>query len=281
MAPITATSTRCACAPLSRTACATVNATSRRRGGHREEPPSAEPDGRGSRRCGDRVPWRSTSFERTPPFGGVVDALDPRRSSADPRRAAIGGLLAGDATWPATAAGAAPYLRHRIVEEALDPLETSCAAAPWSWCSKTSTGRKIRRTWRCGRWCAAWSMSRSFWWPHFVLDRGRPSWISFSAMSGTPGRAPSGSTRSGPGRSTRWPAPSWGPTPGPAGRQAHQANPARSHGEQLARGDCDNHRRDQRSWATGIVTDVQRCQGDQDHVSVIHLAYLTMAKGSE
>jgi predicted ATPase len=54
--------------------------------------------------------------------------LDLRRRSPDPRRAMIGGLLAGGAQRPA--AGAAPDLRYQIVEEVLDLLEASCAEGP-------------------------------------------------------------------------------------------------------------------------------------------------------
>jgi len=67
-------------------------------------------------------------FERTHPFGVVVDALDLRRRSPDPRRAMIGGLLAGGAERPA--AGGAPDLRYQIVEEILDLLEASCVGGP-------------------------------------------------------------------------------------------------------------------------------------------------------
>jgi DNA-binding CsgD family transcriptional regulator/tetratricopeptide (TPR) repeat protein len=70
--------------------------------------------------CGEAHP-----FERTHPFGVVADALDLRRRSADARRAMIGNLLAGDAERP-QAAGGAPDLRYRIVEEILDLLEASC-----------------------------------------------------------------------------------------------------------------------------------------------------------
>ncbi len=67
-------------------------------------------------------------FERAHPFGVVADALDLRRRSSDPRRAMIGGLLAGEAERPA--AGGAADLRYQIVEEILDLLEDSCAKGP-------------------------------------------------------------------------------------------------------------------------------------------------------
>jgi predicted ATPase len=53
-------------------------------------------------------------FERTHPFGVLADAMGLRRRSADPRRATIGRLLAGDADRPA--AGGAPDRRYQIVE---------------------------------------------------------------------------------------------------------------------------------------------------------------------
>jgi len=74
--------------------------------------------------CGEGHP-----FERTHPFGVLADALDLRRRSPDPRRAMIGGLLAGDAERPPEAGGA-PDLRYQIVEEILNLLEASCAEGP-------------------------------------------------------------------------------------------------------------------------------------------------------
>ena len=76
-------------------------------------------------------------FERTRPFGVVAGALDLSRRSPDPRRAAIGALLAGQgAGAPARAAG---DIRYRVVEEIVDLVETSCAACPVS-----APGRVIR-----------------------------------------------------------------------------------------------------------------------------------------
>jgi DNA-binding CsgD family transcriptional regulator len=72
--------------------------------------------------CGEAHP-----FERTRPFGVVASALELNRRSQDPRRAAIGTLLAGrDAESPA-AAGAGFY---RIVEEIVDLVERSCTERP-------------------------------------------------------------------------------------------------------------------------------------------------------
>jgi DNA-binding CsgD family transcriptional regulator/tetratricopeptide (TPR) repeat protein len=73
--------------------------------------------------CGQAHP-----FERTRPFGVVAAALDLSRRSPDPRRAAIGVLLAGQgAGAPARAAG---DIQYRVVEEVVDLVETSCAERP-------------------------------------------------------------------------------------------------------------------------------------------------------
>jgi predicted ATPase len=73
--------------------------------------------------CGQAHP-----FERTRPFGVVAAALDLSRRSADPRRAAIGALLAGQgAAVPARTAGDVQY---RVVEEIVDLVETSCTERP-------------------------------------------------------------------------------------------------------------------------------------------------------
>jgi DNA-binding CsgD family transcriptional regulator/tetratricopeptide (TPR) repeat protein len=73
--------------------------------------------------CGQAHP-----FERSRPFGVVAAALDLSRRSPDPRRAAIGALLAGhDAEAPARAAG---DIRYRVVEEIVDLVEKSCAERP-------------------------------------------------------------------------------------------------------------------------------------------------------
>ena len=73
--------------------------------------------------CGQAHP-----FERTRPFGVVAAALDLSRRSPDPRRAAIGDLLAGPgAGAPTRAAG---DIQYRAVEEIVDLVETSCAERP-------------------------------------------------------------------------------------------------------------------------------------------------------
>jgi DNA-binding CsgD family transcriptional regulator len=67
-------------------------------------------------------------FERTRPFSLVSAALGLSRRSPDPRRAAIGALLAGDR------AGAAALgtgdIHYRVVEEVVDLVEMSCAERP-------------------------------------------------------------------------------------------------------------------------------------------------------
>ncbi len=65
-------------------------------------------------------------FERTRPFGVVAAALDLSRRSPDPRRAAIGGLLAGQGAGVRAAGG----IQYRVVEEIVDLLDKSCAERP-------------------------------------------------------------------------------------------------------------------------------------------------------
>ena len=73
--------------------------------------------------CGQAHP-----FERTRPFGVLAAALDLSRRSPDPRRAAIGALLAGQgATVPARAGG---DIQYRVADEIVDLVETSCAERP-------------------------------------------------------------------------------------------------------------------------------------------------------
>jgi len=72
--------------------------------------------------CGQAHP-----FEHTRPFGVVAAALDLSRRSMDPRRAAIGALLAGQGAGAPRAAGGILY---RVVEEIVDLVETSCAERP-------------------------------------------------------------------------------------------------------------------------------------------------------
>jgi predicted ATPase len=67
-------------------------------------------------------------FETTRPFGAISEALDLRRGSADPRRAAIARRLAGEAE--ARTAEPGPDLRYRVVEDIVDLVETLCASAP-------------------------------------------------------------------------------------------------------------------------------------------------------
>jgi DNA-binding CsgD family transcriptional regulator/tetratricopeptide (TPR) repeat protein len=73
--------------------------------------------------CGQAHP-----FERTRPFGVVAAALDLSRRSPDPRRAAIGALLAGQGA--EAHARAAGDIQYRVVEEIVDLVETSCTERP-------------------------------------------------------------------------------------------------------------------------------------------------------
>ena len=67
-------------------------------------------------------------FERTRPFGVLAGALDLSRRSSDPRKAAIGALLAGQgAGLPERHAG---DVRYRVVEEIVDLVETVSAERP-------------------------------------------------------------------------------------------------------------------------------------------------------
>jgi DNA-binding CsgD family transcriptional regulator len=64
-------------------------------------------------------------FERTRPFGVVAEALGLSRRSPDPRRAAIGELLAGGSSVsPAPAAG---DIQYRVVEKIVDLVEQMCS----------------------------------------------------------------------------------------------------------------------------------------------------------
>lgn len=67
-------------------------------------------------------------FERTRPFGLVAGALGLNRRSADPRRAAIGGLLSGHG--PADAAPTSGDIHFRVIDEIVDLLESWCAERP-------------------------------------------------------------------------------------------------------------------------------------------------------
>ena len=69
-------------------------------------------------------------FERSRPFGVIVDALDLRRRSPDPRRAAIALLLAGDAERSAARGGAQQDIRYQVVEEVVDLVEEACGESP-------------------------------------------------------------------------------------------------------------------------------------------------------
>lgn len=69
-------------------------------------------------------------LEGNRPFGPLAQALDLRRSSRDPRRAAIGGLLRGATDPVVRRPGTTADARHLVVEEVLDLLESSFAASP-------------------------------------------------------------------------------------------------------------------------------------------------------
>ncbi len=73
--------------------------------------------------CGHAHP-----FERTRPFGVVAAALGLSRRSPDPRRAAIGALLAGQDAGPSALAGG--DVQYRVVEEIVDLVETACVERP-------------------------------------------------------------------------------------------------------------------------------------------------------
>ena len=67
-------------------------------------------------------------FERTRPFGVLAGALDLSPRSADPRKAAIGSLLAGEGA--AAEPPSAGDIQYRVVEEIMDLVETACAERP-------------------------------------------------------------------------------------------------------------------------------------------------------
>jgi DNA-binding CsgD family transcriptional regulator/tetratricopeptide (TPR) repeat protein len=71
---------------------------------------------------------RAHPFERARPFGVVAEALDLRRHSPDPRRAAVGALLTGQVG----AGDGQPTgdLQYRVVEEVVDLVESACAERP-------------------------------------------------------------------------------------------------------------------------------------------------------
>jgi predicted ATPase len=68
-------------------------------------------------------------FERTRPFGALVDALDLRRGSADPRRAVIAEALAGDVAGRAPD-GPVPDVRFRLADDLVDLLEREMVERP-------------------------------------------------------------------------------------------------------------------------------------------------------
>jgi DNA-binding CsgD family transcriptional regulator len=71
---------------------------------------------------------RAHPFETSRPFGVVAEALDLSRRSADPRRAAIGALLAGQRAPGSGMAAAAGH--HRVIEDIVDLVDSSCVRGP-------------------------------------------------------------------------------------------------------------------------------------------------------
>ena len=69
-------------------------------------------------------------FERSRPFGAVVDALGLRRGSSDPSRAAIGRLLMGETDTTEASSGSLTDLRYRIVEDVVAYVEALCGDGP-------------------------------------------------------------------------------------------------------------------------------------------------------
>lgn len=63
-------------------------------------------------------------FERARPFGPLTDALDMRRRSTDPRRAAIASLLSGDDGSRSRVTGPVVDVRYRVIDDIVDLLET-------------------------------------------------------------------------------------------------------------------------------------------------------------
>ena len=84
-----------------------------------------------ARECGATV-FRGDAhpFEQTRPFGAVAQALGLRPQAADPHRAAIGRLLAGEGQVPGMQAGAVADARYQVVEEVLDLIERACSHTP-------------------------------------------------------------------------------------------------------------------------------------------------------
>lgn len=71
---------------------------------------------------------RTHPFERTRPFGVVVEALGVDRRSPDPRRAGIAELLTGADT--AAAPSGPADLQYRVVDEVVDLVESTSAQQP-------------------------------------------------------------------------------------------------------------------------------------------------------
>jgi DNA-binding CsgD family transcriptional regulator/tetratricopeptide (TPR) repeat protein len=77
--------------------------------------------------------WRGEAhaLERNRPFGALVDALDLRQGSTDPRRAHVGRLILGDVGADSSGGrGVLGDLRFGIVEEIVALLEATCSGGP-------------------------------------------------------------------------------------------------------------------------------------------------------
>ena len=76
------------------------------------------------------VSGRAEELERTRPFGVMTDAFSCSRSSPDPRRAAIAGLLAGGGEHGPITVTSDPGLRFRVVDALADLAEELALSEP-------------------------------------------------------------------------------------------------------------------------------------------------------
>ena len=76
------------------------------------------------------VSGRAEELEQTRPFGVMTDAFSCARSSPDPRRAAIGGLLAGGGEQNPITVTSDPGLRFRVVDALADLAEEMALSGP-------------------------------------------------------------------------------------------------------------------------------------------------------
>ena len=73
---------------------------------------------------------RAEELEQTRPFGVMTDAFSCARSSPDPRRAFIGGLLAGGGEYGPITVTSDPGLRFRVVDALADLAEELALSGP-------------------------------------------------------------------------------------------------------------------------------------------------------